>query len=75
MELDVLGVSWHATTERHQDTKHAHICGMDPGLNGLGLEASLDKQGKCNPSQPRTVPLSLCLKARARRLWAQLHLA
>lgn len=71
----MLGVSWHATTERHQDTKHVHIRGMDLGLSGLGLEASLAEQGKCNPSQPKTVPLSLCSKARARRLWTQLHLA
>lgn len=75
MELDVLGVSWHATAERDQDTKHAHIHGMDLGLSGLGLEASLAEQGKCNPSQPKTVPFSLCSKARARQLWAQLHLA
>lgn len=68
MELDVLAVSWHATAERDQDTKHAHI-------HGMGLEASLAEQGKCHPSQPKTVPFSLCSKARARRLWAQLHLA
>lgn len=49
MELDVLAVSWHATAERDQDTKHAHI-------HGMGLEASLAEQGKCHPSQPKTVP-------------------